>query len=52
MTQHRRVLKLPVRGAVSAAVFTSRVLVVVVSGHAAQLVAGPVGAFHRRATPR
>lgn len=35
-----------------AAAFTTRVLAVVVSGHAAQLAAGPVGAFRRRATPR
>lgn len=40
------------REVVSTAAFTIRVLAVTISGHAAWIVVGPVGAVRRRATAR
>lgn len=52
MIQQTRIPLLPVRNVVSAAVFTSRVLAVVISGHVAHLAAGPVSAVRRRGAGR
>lgn len=52
MIQQTRIHLLPVWNVVSAAVFTSRVLTVVVTGHAAHLAAGTVDAVCRRGAGR
>lgn len=52
MSQQTRIPLLPVRNVVLAAVFTSRVLTVVVTGHVAHLAAGPASAVRRRGAGR
>ncbi|MDN5686776.1 MAG: hypothetical protein L0G94_08860 [Brachybacterium sp.] len=52
MSTKTRINLLPVRNAESAAVFTTRVLAVVVTGRVAQLAAGTVDAVRRRGAGR
>lgn len=47
MSQQTRIHLLPVQNAASAAVLTSRVLAVIVTGHVAHLAAGTVSAVRR-----
>lgn len=48
MTRQRRVAHLSVRSVISAAAFTTRVLAVLITGHAARITAVPGDAVRRR----